>query len=45
MTAEELSKLREAIGLLDSMVRCGEKHSEKSEKVVADARAVLRAHP
>jgi hypothetical protein len=28
------SKIREAIGLLNSMVLCGEKHSEKSEAVV-----------
>jgi len=31
------SKIREAIGLLNSMVLCGEKHSEQSEAVVKAA--------
>lgn len=38
----ELGKLREAIGLLNSMLISGEKHSDSSRKVVAEALSVLR---
>lgn len=37
------SIIREAIGLLNSMVECGEKHSDRSREVVAAAKAELDA--
>ena len=39
---KELKKLRETIGLLNSMLLCGETHSETSTKIVADSVAILK---
>ncbi len=38
----ELDKLREAIGLLNSMLLSGENHSDSSRKVVAEAVSILK---
>ena len=38
----EFNKLRETIGLLNSMILSGEQHSETSEKVVAEAVNILK---
>ena len=39
---KELNKLREAIGLLNSMLLSGENHSDSSRKVVAEAVSILK---
>ena len=39
----EIDKLRTAIGLLNSMVVCGEQHSDYSIKVVAEAVDILKS--
>lgn len=41
MFTEQLKKIHEAIGLLNSMVSGGEQHSKTSQKVVEDARNAL----
>jgi hypothetical protein len=40
--AVALDKAWEAIGMLNSMVRSGETHSESSQKVVDDAKEAMR---
>ena len=39
---KELGKLRETIGLLNSMLLSGESHSDTSQKVVAEAIFILK---
>lgn len=42
MNAEKLEQVRQAIALLDSMIKSGERHSAESERAVADARSIVR---
>ena len=39
---KEFNELRTTIGLLNSMVNCGEQHSERSQEQFDTARSILR---
>ena len=41
VSSDEIKKVREAVGLLNSMVLCGEKHSDKSMQVFDDAMKII----
>lgn len=41
ISPEDGAPIREALGLLNSMVECGEKHSKQSRETVSRARARL----
>jgi hypothetical protein len=41
--SENIKKIRECIGLLNSMVNCGEEHSDRSLALLAETRTALDA--